>query len=267
LCALKIIYPGSVAITLIAQMWREQHIEMKIVHRSSLGHKFNVLQQNVPCWIRYDFFTDSVSTLFAGIGQSEAGYALVQKGELMRCMPFLFREEVSTVCDYQTHVCGTGLINTGVVDFIQNAILQGEPHSTSAIQRSTDTAFIAGSPVRISAWCPGSIPSWSVHFAHFISPPLPSAKPSASHLWLNVISPFGILQKHFHGAATCGKGWSLFLRSEASGLVFSTTYLRGKLAPTVCYRRGLNQEYYESFARPLKSDRKPFLGQISPSAE
>jgi len=36
--------------------------------------------------------------------------------------------------------------------------------------------------------------------------------------------------KHFRNT---GKGWDLFLRSKSPGLVFSTTYLRGKLAPSI----------------------------------
>jgi hypothetical protein len=66
-------------------------------------------------------------------------------------MALLFGEELMAVGDDQAEVAGAGLIHPGKINFIENAVTQGEPDAAVQVQRSAYSGFGARSPAGLDS--------------------------------------------------------------------------------------------------------------------
>ena len=61
-------------------------------------------------------------------------------------MSLFFGEKAGTVSDKQSLVPGAGLIDPRKVDFVQDAMAQGEPHTAMQVKGSSHATLCARSP-------------------------------------------------------------------------------------------------------------------------
>ena len=72
-------------------------------------------------------------------------------------MAFLFGEEFAAIGDDQAEVAGTGLVHAGKIDFIENAMTQGEPNPAVEVQGGADAGLGARSPARFNSGPAGCV--------------------------------------------------------------------------------------------------------------
>src|SRR5258708_2784193 len=68
-----------------------------------------------------------------------------------------FREEIAAIGHNESHVASAGLIDAGKVDFIEDAMTDGEPDLAVLVERRTGATFGARCPARWNARPPRSI--------------------------------------------------------------------------------------------------------------
>jgi hypothetical protein len=58
-------------------------------------------------------------------------------------MPLFFRKEVLAVCDEILLVTGAGIVNTGEINLIENAVAESEPNLTVQVKCRANARFSA----------------------------------------------------------------------------------------------------------------------------
>src|SRR6266849_6567338 len=61
---------------------------------------------------------------------------------------FFFREITGAVGDDQSQIAGAGLVHPWIVDFVQDAVAEGEPYAAVQVERRPNAPFGARSPAR-----------------------------------------------------------------------------------------------------------------------
>ncbi|GBR75159.1 hypothetical protein AA700_0415 [Acidiphilium acidophilum DSM 700] len=104
-----------------------------------------VLQDAIVLWISNNslfYYKVAASGLVSDCKQRHSG-----SGTLDRCdgVAFFLDEEAAgnAVGDDQSAITGTGLIDAGVVNFVENSVTMGKPDGTARRQRRSDTIFRA----------------------------------------------------------------------------------------------------------------------------
>src|SRR5258708_21041491 len=109
-------------------------------------HKPNFLQHHVSPGIGQHFLFDSVPARHARIGELVGRRSRFDRKVAEGTMTFIFREEVSAVGDNQAEVAGAGLVNTGKISLIEDAMTESEPNPAVEIQRSAYASLGARGP-------------------------------------------------------------------------------------------------------------------------
>ena len=146
--------PASVAISHIGKMRRQQRMEAVVVQVSLERHKANFLQQHVSPRIRQHFLFDLfdlVAAFHGVVGQFVGGDSWFDRKVAEGTMSLLLGEESAAVGDNQAEVAGAGLIDSGEIDFIENAMTQREPNPAVEVQGSARACLSARSPARLDS--------------------------------------------------------------------------------------------------------------------
>jgi hypothetical protein len=154
--SLVISYPGGVAGPPVAQVRGQQGVKV-IVRKGPLGwRELHSLQHDVVPGIGHYVFLDGVLPLLARVGQPvcrASGHGIL---DLVFGVALFLRKEILPVGDDQAQVADARLIHAGVVDLVQDAVANGEPHAAAVAQGGAHSTLGAGRPARWNtrpAWC------------------------------------------------------------------------------------------------------------------
>ncbi len=86
------------------------------------------LQQGGVAGVGDHALDDAVAPIDVGVGKLVGGDAVLQRFDNETAISFFFREEPAVVGDQQAEIAGAGLIDARVVDLVQDAVAEGEPH-------------------------------------------------------------------------------------------------------------------------------------------
>src|SRR5207253_8547233 len=126
--ALIVAGPASIDIAAIGQMRRQKSVEVIIAEGSLKRHKPNFLEHHIAIGIGKDFFLDPIPSLDFCIDQFVDRDAGFNRQILKPAMTLLLGKKARTIGNDQSLIASASLIDTGEVDFIQNAVAQGEPY-------------------------------------------------------------------------------------------------------------------------------------------
>src|SRR5579864_5635925 len=148
--------PAGVAVPAVRQVRRKQSVKVIVGELALQRFEANFLQNHVAVWVGKDFLVDAVESAVAGIGQFidwDAGF----KGPIFEfAVALLLRKEISAIGDNKSHVAGAGLVDAGKINFVEDAVAQGEPDFAVLVKGGADAHLGARSPTRRNAGPPRS---------------------------------------------------------------------------------------------------------------
>src|SRR4029077_14357890 len=112
----------------------------------------DLLENDIAIGICEDFLVDAIASTIGSIGQLEDWHTRVERVVLKRAVTLFLREKIMPVGDNESHIAGARLVNPRKVDFVQDAVTQGEPDLTVLVQSSAGACLCAGGPTRRNAW-------------------------------------------------------------------------------------------------------------------
>src|SRR6185437_4147472 len=134
---------SCVAAAPVAEVRRQQRIQVVILEFSLQGRETSSLHDRVAMRRCDDLFFDPVSPLAASVDQLISRNACYGKRDFVLCVPLFLREEVLAVGDDQTKIAGARIIQARVVDLIENAVAESEPNPTRRVESRTHAALCA----------------------------------------------------------------------------------------------------------------------------
>jgi hypothetical protein len=147
--ALVVAGPGGVVGARIDQMRRQQGEQPQ-------GRAFQHLQldrheNDVMARVGDDVLGDAEAAADMGADDLEGGDAVFHRGGLGRAVALFLGEEAGAVGDDQAEVADAGLVHAGVVDLVQDAVADGEPHAADRRQGAAHTGFRRRGPACLDA--------------------------------------------------------------------------------------------------------------------
>ncbi len=146
--SLVIADPAGIAVSHIAQVRGQKGIEAVVAETSLEREKSNFLQHHVSPGIGQHFFFDPITALDAGIGQLVDRHPRLDRNVFKCTMALFLGKKLMAVSDNQAEVAGAGLIHAGKIDFVENAVTQGEPDAAVEVERGADSGLGTRSPAR-----------------------------------------------------------------------------------------------------------------------
>jgi len=119
-------------------------------------------------WVGHNLLFDAVSAIKARVNQPESRHTVGQPFHFVSSIAFLLGEEIRSVRDDKPHVADAGLVNAGVIDFVEDSVTQRKPDVARVAEGCANAGLGAGSPARRSsgpAWR-GTI--WCTHAISFL---------------------------------------------------------------------------------------------------
>ena len=130
--------PAGIAVAEVRQVRREQSVKMVVGEFPLQRLEADLLQHDVAVRIGQNFFVDAVAPAVAGVDQLK-GWNAGLKGTVFKgAVALLLGEEIVAVGDDESHVAGTGLVDAGKVNLVQNAVTQGEPDFAVLVEGRAD---------------------------------------------------------------------------------------------------------------------------------
>jgi hypothetical protein len=125
--ALVVAHPGQVVASPVADVRGEQRHHVVVVEAARSRVEAHALQQHGALRVADDLLLHPVAARRALVGHPEGRHARLP-GDPVAGVPLLLREEVAGTGNNEAEVAGAGLIDTGVVHLVHDAVAQGEPH-------------------------------------------------------------------------------------------------------------------------------------------
>ena len=138
--------PGCIAGAAIDEVGCEQRIEAIVADRARERLKLDPLQQDVAPRIGEHQLFEPVAPVGAGAGDGESRYTVGDRSDDAFGVALLLREEAASIGDDETEIPRAGLVDARIVDLVQNAVAQREPHLTPCRKGRADAALGAGGP-------------------------------------------------------------------------------------------------------------------------
>src|SRR5450432_4537715 len=98
-----------------------------------------------------NFFLDPVSSAKMSVDQAKGRNSQFDRHDREAALPFFLGEETGTIGDNQPEIAGASHIHARKINFVQNAVAQGEPDAAAASERGADAGLGARSPTRRNA--------------------------------------------------------------------------------------------------------------------
>src|ERR1700730_6040253 len=92
-----------------------------------------------------------VATVARHVAKHEGGHAIIHRPDHARGVTLLFREIAAAVGDDEAEIARAGIVDTGIIDLVENAVAQSEPHAACDRGRGADSALRARGPARENA--------------------------------------------------------------------------------------------------------------------
>ena len=131
---------------LVAQVRREQHVEVIIVQFAHERHETRPLQHDAAQRIGKDLLLDAVTTIRVGVPQAVGGNAGRQVADFVAGLPLLLGDPAFAVGDDQAHVARAGPVQATIVDLVEDAVAEREPDPAGVAQRDAHAALGAAGP-------------------------------------------------------------------------------------------------------------------------
>src|SRR5437868_11074937 len=106
----------------------------------------NSLQNDIAIGIGEDLFFNTVTAIQRSVHQFVGGNARLNGQVFETAVPLFLREKTAAVGDDQAQITGAGLVYSWIINLIQNAMTDGEPHPAVQGQRSSNSGFGARCP-------------------------------------------------------------------------------------------------------------------------
>lgn len=149
--------PAGVAVAAVGEVGREQGVQAVVGGLTLQRLEPNFLQNNVTVGVGENFLMNAVAAVDFGIDKFEGGDAGFEGLVFEGTVALFFGEEVASVGDEETEVTGAGLIDPRKIDFVQDAVTNGEPDLTVLVQGCASAGFGAGGPARGNAGPAGRV--------------------------------------------------------------------------------------------------------------
>ena len=144
-------HPSTIPATMIAQMRTHQQRERVVVQRANTRGETHMLEHHVEVRRCTDALLNDVPSLVATVDEAKCRYARRQPFHGMVAMSFLFGEEAVGRGHQQTGITQARRVDFGIVDLVQYAVADGEPHARSVANCGTHGVLGAGRPFGIDA--------------------------------------------------------------------------------------------------------------------
>ena len=149
--ALHLAHPAGIAGPGIAQVRRQQREQGIVAQPAPQRGEPDPLQDHLPDRIGQDLLLDAVAALHAGVHQAEGGHAVGDGCDPGAGMALLLRQESPGAGHDQAQIADAGLVIAGIVDFVEDAVAEGEPDPAAREQGGAHPALGAGGPARLDA--------------------------------------------------------------------------------------------------------------------
>src|SRR5947207_15029775 len=117
-------------------MRREDDVKPIFCERAFERLEYDLLQQRLPARIAENSFRNAIAAIPCRVDQAKSRNAFLDHGYFMFGVSLLFGKIAVRAGHDQTEVAGTGGIEAGIIDFVQNAVTEGEPDPAACGKRS-----------------------------------------------------------------------------------------------------------------------------------
>lgn len=119
---LVVAHPSGVSKSPVGNVGREQRVTAIVRHVAEQWFETDSLQNDVAVGIAENFLTDAIASVKAGVGEVVDGNSGFEGNIFETAVAFFFGEVVSSVGDDQSEIARARLIDTGKIDFIEDAM-------------------------------------------------------------------------------------------------------------------------------------------------
>src|ERR1700704_5314425 len=155
--ALVIAHPSGIAVAAISQVGRQQHVQAIIGELPFQGLETNLLEDYVPVGAGEDLLVDAVASAHAGIRQLKGWNAGVEGAVFKTTMTLFFRKKLAAIGDDKPKIASTSLVDTRVVNFVEDAVAESEPNFAVLVEGRAHPAFGARGPAGSNPRPAGSV--------------------------------------------------------------------------------------------------------------
>ena len=153
--ALVVADPGGVSGAVIGEMGREQRVEAVVRQRSLQRGESDALKHHVGRGIGHDVFLDQIPAVDRRVVQVERGNAGTDLRHDRLRVPLFFRHIGRAVGHHQAEIARAGRVDARIVDLVEDAVAQREPHTARGAERRAEAALRARRPP-----CRNPRPAW-----------------------------------------------------------------------------------------------------------
>src|ERR1700730_7370452 len=155
--ALVIAHPSGVAVAAVGQVGRQQHVQVVIGELPLQGLETNLLKHYITVGVGEHLLVDAVASAHAGISQLKPWNAGVKGAVFKSTMTLFFRKKLAAIGDDEPKIASTSLVDTRVVNFVQDAVAESEPNFAVLVEGRADPAFGARGPAGSNPRPAGSV--------------------------------------------------------------------------------------------------------------
>src|SRR5262249_23687405 len=127
--------PSGVVRTAIYEVRREEGVEAVVASLAALGLEAYMLENDIAARIGKHELFDDIAAVARHVAQREGGHAIIHRPDRTRGVTLLFREIAAAVGDDEAEIARAGIVDTGIVDLVENAVAQREPHTAFDLGR------------------------------------------------------------------------------------------------------------------------------------
>ena len=106
-------------------------------------YESNTLDYDITSWVGEDPFLDSVTVVEGRVAKPVSRHSRRDLRGLRAGVALFLREKVLSIRDDEAQVARACLIDTRIVNFVEDTVAQGEPHATRIAEGGADAALFA----------------------------------------------------------------------------------------------------------------------------
>ena len=141
--------PSRVPPSAVADVRRQKCIDPVGFEGSGQRHETRLLEHDLAEGVGDDLLFDAVPARFRGVVQTIRRNPGGKETDGMPAFALFLGEESVGGRHEHAHVPRAGLVDTGVIDLVEDPVAQREPHAAGSVQRGADALFRAGCPARL----------------------------------------------------------------------------------------------------------------------
>ena len=139
--ALVIAHPRRIAAASVGEVGSEQDVQTEISQRALERHKTDALEHHVAPGIGQDLLLNAITTIDSRVSNPISKNTRRYLGRLRTRIPLFLREERLSIGHDETKVARACVIDTWVVDLIEDPVAQREPDAAVAADSGTEAAL------------------------------------------------------------------------------------------------------------------------------